>query len=224
MKFTTFILLCIIVCISPVTSKLVKKRALARPRFEKDVDNLLKKMAAQNGYKSKFDRCHIVPWGFLSDFVDKNFRVNNNKINDLIDDIGSQHSDAAYIGNLDSTTRSGLKNLCDSYVKKAKRALGSSNSKLVKKWLFSMPCNLYPGDSSINRSIQSNLDPPKKGRTGNKKTRTSEATDEAKNLYTKYNSDGLNAVISQSKKPQTWVKSSDKPPKETMTGLYIRLF
>ena len=74
-----------------------------------------------------------------------------------------------------------------------------------------MPSNLYPGESSRNRSIQNNLDPPKKASaTGD---RTNEATTRAQLLYKKYKDAGL-TVVNEPGGDGTKIKSADKPPND----------
>ena len=164
-------------------------------------------MATANGYGGEFQGCHIVPWNFIAKMYDQ---LSKSKMNEFIDDLAMIHTDASFYDALDQTTKDELDELTNTYQLKAKEHLDEGNTVELRKDLYNIPSNLYPGDSSNNQSIQGNLDPPRKG---TESARSDDATDQAKALYVKYNVKGLGIRSDSSSPPRA--KSSDKPPGAT---------
>ena len=179
-------------------------QALARPNFKADVNDLLQKMATQNGY-TLFHKCHIVPWNFIENTIDNGDKA---KIEAFIEDLAKIHTDASFYNALKKDTQTNLDEMTNDYKSDARTHLQNGETNNLKKDLFNIPSNLYPGDPSNNMSIQGNLDPPrKKTTTGG---RSNDATDQAKALYKKYQGDGLS--ISSDDPTSLIAKSSDKLP------------
>ena len=188
--------------------------------FAAEVNTLLRKMATENGYGTKFDRCHIVPWKFMGDRIldHKNGKMSNTKMNNFIKDLAKIHKSASFYQELQKSTKAELETLTTKYKNDALAAVKTGDTNKLAKSLFNMASNLYPGDRSNNRSIQNNLDPPKEESTTG--GRSTEATPIAKLLYRKYQPDGLTAMHDPSTPAN--VKSSDKPPGDT-SGDYAKI-
>ena len=182
---------------------------LKRPDFYSEVKELLGDMAEENKYETNtFDRCHIVPWGFIKN------RINENKnLDDFIDDLAEIHDDAAFYKNVKAENQEKIKKFTEDYKAAAKeiikdKYLTFEDKKKLAKSLFNFPSNLYPGDEKINKEIANNLDPPKKVKGSEE--RSNEATEHAKELYMKYKDSGLNIKEDSGK-----ALSSDKPPDDS---------
>lgn len=190
-----------------------KLAPLRRPAsFFVDVRGLMKSIAASNGYKS-FDKCHIVPWKFIQEMVAKHWakRISQSQMELFINALSSIHYDAAYYKSARADDKKKLSALVKDYQKRALDALKKGDSRELLKLLFNMPSNLCPGDSSLNRSIQNNFDPPRKQTIFGR--RSADATAKAKVLFQKYSRLGLTAI--QHPITPTSIKSSDKPPMYT---------
>jgi len=187
--------------------------------FASDVNGLISDMAKANKY-TRFDRCHILPWQFLRDMITKynSKTINKNQMKTFINDLSQIHTSATFYTVLKSGTRKTLKDLVAKYLKEALKALDNDNTKELASKLYNMPSNLYPGDPTNNRSIQNNIDPPKKD--SNSGGRSTTASTVAHNLFTTYGTFGLTAFS----KPgfPNMVKTSDKPPGDT-TGDFITI-
>lgn len=198
-------------------NEIKKGKVSPRPSFTNEVTGLLKDMAQDNGYTS-FDKCHVIPWQFIQNQVQNNFQNNKPYLQELIDDLSEKHSDATFYKKHKGSTRTTLNSLINRYKTKANQALQNDEAGLLKA-LFNMPSNLFPGDSSINKSVQGNFDAPRKGTAS---SRGDQATKQAKELWVKYQGDGLTVRIDLNNRPKgTWAKSSDNPP--TDQKLYVEI-
>ena len=192
---------------------------IKRPNFYSPITELLNDMAEDNGYKA-FDKCHVLSWKFMQEVVAKHWskKVDKKYMQQFILQLATKHTDAAFYKALSPTTKKDLLTLTKDFKERALDALDAEDSKQLQKYLFNMPSNLYPGDSTRNRMIQENLDPPKKASpTG---ARTNEASLRAKLLYKKYRGRGL--TVKPDPTNVAMVLSSDKPPKDKSKD-YIKI-
>ena len=183
---------------------------IPRPSFTSKVTDLLKHMGTANKYVV-FDKCHILPWQFLSHMVENysNNRIRKDVMETFINDLAQIHTDAAYYNVLSPETQHTLVSLTMEFTAYAQTALNGGNMQELAKSLFNMPSNLYPGDQGNNRSIQNNIDAPKQLASSGM-GRSTDATTVAKKLFAKYAPYGLTKLS----KPcsSTMAKTADKPP------------
>ena len=215
--FATFILHA--VASSELLKRVKPTAPIPRPAsFASDVNGLISDMAKANKYDNGFDRCHIIPWHFLRDMINKynSKQINKSKMKTFINDLSQIHKSATYYVVLELATRNKLKNLVAKYLKEAHDALDDGKTKELASKLYNMPSNLYPGDPTNNRSIKNNIDAPKEDSGG----RTTTASAVAQRLFRTYRGLGL-TMLSNPDDP-SMAKTSDKPPGDT-TGDYVTI-
>ena len=178
-----------------------------RPEFELEVKDLIKDMAEANKYVGGiFDRCHIVPWGFMSKMMKNKDKA---KVLEFIDDLAKIHDDAAFYKNLGATIQEKIKTYTEEYKTAAKKAVEDGDETKLGESLYNFPSNLYPGKPALNEEVGPNFDPPKQATAS--KERSNDATEAAKETYKKYKPYGLKIDENSLGK----ALSSDKPPGDT---------
>ena len=212
----------------PIKPEPIDAASIKRPDFKKDVEDILDDMGKYNKYefnpkdkggrKRPFDKCHIIPFGFMKKMIDEyshdNFK--SDIMEEFILDLAKMHTTAAFFSALPDTTQKEIGRLAKKYYDNAKSAFEVGDLLMLAKTLFNMPSNLYPGDHDNNNDIGNNIDPPKEG-IG--KTRTKEASKVAKELFNKYKPYGL---TEKSDGKLNMAKTSDKPIGDD-TGDYVSI-
>ena len=194
----------------------------AKRSFKNKIRTLFDAVAVANKYQispRNFDLCHIVPAKFINKMVDQysNKQISTIKMNKFINDLAKVEKKAAFYYLSPLPTKLDLETLTQENKEEAIDFMNKGNIEGLKEALYNMPSNLFPGSSSINRSIQDNIDPPKvMGPDG----RLNEATSNAKELYENYKEDGLTKVNKEG--DTTMAKSSDSPPGDD-SDLYVKM-
>lgn len=240
----------IIVAVSLFTLQLSGKsttRKFPRPTFFGKVNSLLDDMAEDNGYswreKRNYHKCHIVPWNFMEQMIRQ---FNSKKLSsttgvtlnvtlNFIEDLTTIHVDATFYKNLGGDTSKKLKDrvkdereialalLDQFFYLKTNKDIREQKYKLLKR-LFNMPSNLFPGNAPSNMGIKDRFDPPRKDRKG---SRSNAATTKAKDIFKKYQSNGL--IGYNDKTYPAKIKSSDVEgngeayEKQKDPGIYIKI-
>ena len=182
-----------------------------RPRFSAKINGLLDSMAKDNAYswtkKRNYHKCHIVPWNFMEQMISK-FNTKNlssttgitfNVTLNFIEDLSKIHVDATFYKNLGITTSKKLRDtvkekrlialdLLDYFLLKRTTKETKERKYLLLQTLFNMPSNLFPGNAPSNMGIKDRFDPPRKDTKG---SRSMDATKTAKDIFKKYENDGL---------------------------------